>query len=75
MKSAIVCFKCKKIKRFSDSYALKVLDTSDMMQVAFVGKKGGEVGFISKEKKVRVCRTCIKQIGYKVKKLLVNTKK
>lgn len=70
MKSAVICFKCHIIKRFSDTYSLKILDTGDLVETVRPSKKNREeadVVFLPKTKVVRVCRTCVKRMGYKVK--------
>lgn len=72
MKSAIICFNCKKIKRESESYALKILDFSDLEVKEIIKPRKGKDNLVlykltAKEKVVRLCRTCTKRAGYKVK--------
>ena len=65
MKLAINCPICYKPKRYSDSYAVRLIDyTEEPSEVIPEGKKAKAV---YPEKKVRVCRTCIKKMGYKIK--------
>lgn len=64
MKQAILCPICNKYKRFSESYAVNITTykgfTSEMDDTGILT--------FSNSAKVRVCRLCIKKMGYKVKK-------
>ena len=63
MKSAIVCYVCKKAKKFSETYAVKITDYSVMPQLTDIQK----VVYTFPQLKVRVCRFDIKKMGYKAK--------
>lgn len=65
MKTAIICFNCNKPRRFSDSYAVKITDYSNPIELENLGSL--ESAYIFPQKKVRICRVCIKRMGYKVK--------
>jgi len=69
MKRIIVCYVCKKPKKFDMSYAVKVQDYSgDFIEEVF--KNGKETigrNWIVEPKKARICRTCTKRLGYKVR--------
>lgn len=67
MKSAIICFKCHGVRKYTDSYAVKILDTTDLMELSVVKKEKTFIKLVPKSKEVRVCRTCIKRMGYKIK--------
>ena len=61
MKRAIICAICEKPKRESDTYAVKLTDY----------RLGSLVGLQTEKpvfQKVRVCRVCVKRMGYKIKK-------
>lgn len=70
MKSAIICFNCDKLTRFSDSYAIKITIFS-REYVKNVSQNLAEsiryAGTGDEKVKVRVCRKCTKKAGYKVK--------
>lgn len=68
MKTAILCAICEKPKKESESYAMKIAD----YRLGYPGQKTCEVDAATHKqktepKKVRVCRTCAKRMGYKVK--------
>ncbi len=65
MKSAIICFNCKKLKKFSESYAVKIT-IYEYKQIT-VGVVITSEEF--HEVKARICRLCAKKAGYKVKKI------
>jgi hypothetical protein len=71
MKKAIICYVCGKPKKYSDSYAVKVTDYKTEKEVVMGGSSGNVAKVYSNgifvENKVRVCRTCVKRMGYKVK--------
>jgi len=60
MKTAILCAVCDNPTRFTLSYKVK-LTTYDTLYSYTAEKKGGE-------HIVRVCRKCLKDMGYVVKK-------
>lgn len=64
MKSGIICYICKKPKKFSDSYAVKF-----MLYEGEFKTVDGQIAIITKpvSHRVRVCRTDVKKMGYKVK--------
>ncbi len=61
MKRIIICVICNKPKKFSDSYAVKVANyrLERILEPDY-----------DKYVKARMCRTCTKRLGYKVKKLI-----
>lgn len=60
MKVAIMCPICYKPKKFVDTYAVRLIDYTAELDTKLEKPK-------YPENKVRVCRTCIKKMGYKVK--------
>ncbi len=65
MKLAIICPICYKPKKFSATYAVRLIDyTEEPKKVVAEGQKAKVV---YEEKKVRVCTTCAKRMGYKIK--------
>lgn len=68
MKTAIICFNCKKMKKESESYAVRVVSFD--IEPTVIKHPNGRDEFRFPEKKVRVCRPCAKRMGYKVKKVI-----
>lgn len=66
MKKAIICAICDKPKKYSDSYALKIISYKYLANPT--GEELEEFTTFTKETKVRACRVCIKKMGYHVKK-------
>ena len=63
MKSAVICFKCGMFKKYSDTYAVKVLQFFTPEQFIKVEGSEGKEKFVDIFlRKVRVCRTCIKRM-------------
>ena len=71
MKTAIICYNCKKLKKESESYALKIN--------GFIETNLNEMGQVTSKKdaalKVKICRPCAKRMGYKVKTIKKEVKK
>lgn len=63
MKKAIICFGCGKIRPFSKSYAVKL---TDYQNPVILDSLKDDYRF--PEKKVRICKTCLRSTGYKIKK-------
>ena len=65
MKIGIICPICYKPKRYSDTYAVRLIDyTEEPKEVVAEGKKAKVV---YSEKRVRICRTDARKMGYKIK--------
>ncbi len=69
MKTAIICAICEKARQRSASYAVKLNDyrlkETDFTPIDTENKAYPPDVII---RKVRVCRACVKRMGYKVKK-------
>ena len=65
MKLAIICPICLKPKKFSDTYAVRIIDYSK--EPTKVVEDGKKAKVVFDEKRVRVCRTDAKRMGYKIK--------
>jgi len=71
MKTAIMCPVCYKPKRYSDSYAVKIYEYDEPEVLP-----GGNVIVKTDEpRKIRVCRACVKRMGYKVRSYAKKKKK
>jgi len=63
MKTAIICYNCKKLKKESESYSVKIKGFTETVvdgMVRITSEKPAEL-------KVKICRPCTKRMGYKVK--------
>ena len=65
MKSAVICGICEKPVKFSETYAVKLIDYSDPIQIDVTGQ--AKPSYVYPERKIRVCRADIKKMKYKVK--------
>lgn len=64
MKHAIICYNCKTLKRYSETYLMSIL------QYIEEGEK-----ILEKTSQVRVCRDCAEKAGYRVKEKGISHKK
>lgn len=76
MKRIIVCYICKKPRRYDESYAVKVHDYTGEFEEETKAEGGGSlppmrrrVGLVVYPKTARICRGDAKRLGYKVKAL------
>ena len=64
MKRAIICGVCEKPIRESETYAVKITDYR--LNDYHINHLDGHSTAIYVERKIRVCRKCVKKMGYKV---------
>jgi len=70
MKKAIMCAICEKPRQYLKSYAVRIFDYRLNKVIDYKLPTGTDKEIrdsLSPERKVRVCRACIKRMGYKVK--------
>jgi len=66
MKIAIICAICEKPKKESETYEVKLIDYR-LNNATQLEARPGRSLIIQQSVVVRVCRTCAKRMGYKVK--------
>jgi hypothetical protein len=68
MKVAIICGVCGKLKRLSNSFQVKITDFKGEAKEQ-IGVVNGKLALVISfpEHKVRVCRDCAVDMGYKIK--------